>query len=969
MAPWIRDYVVAMPELYCELVLEEVVCKPFGLEYTLIKNYQSLFENAPVPVKILTKGDPGIGKTTLAKKIAWDWAKKKFNNVSIVLLVYLKFVHPDDSLENAMIERIPELEGLRVSPSKLESFIEHFGERCLLILDGLDEHAYGSNKDVQKVLQRRKYLNCNILVTSRPHSIAEIRGCCQIVVSVEGFTRSEAKKFAFAIVRDEKAVEQILDFNPTGGKQEVVLHKCPILLSFMCILVKDEDAIDLTKKNMPTGEIYTKMIQCLYKKFTIRRGIRYKDVEFTKVVRLVGKLAWEILLSGNALFERSRVEREIGKDAFDYGFLIGNEKLIGDLKADILITFAHRSIQEFFGAFGFVLLLNNRKIRLDDPTSTKTLFLDNPLFIDFCLWFLSDRCRRKYFPDVDMKTACSELYTYVHKKIQSRVLNFGPIVAEYPALNILLDEINAEHLERILEMLDNVQCVRRRYDDPIDRILNHIKSTLALIVVDDDSQESQHNLFPEFLQSKGKNLNIVLSGKACSPTVIKCLLERAALWERHPIVCLLLMEGQMVDISEVLHQEMRELYVIGTSRAQTKVIASSDLVPCPFLTHLSITGDVVLDESVTLAIGKVAREGGLSKLKSVNFACSELTGPIGHLFDGEKILLTVTNLSFYNVGGNDIESLSQNWINVTSLSLNTLTKSSFRRIMWSLRRDILPNLKKLCLSVIDTETIGLEALEAVKPQNLPELEHLGLERCISSRDVLKQLSHLATNGRLHTLDISHSRGIKGKLSILLQYKFPLLKSLNLHDCELNKEDLVTLDDACIQRKLPMLKDLDLSENCLLIADLDLMKSKWKKLRRLNLDHQESSHVEVGLQFLGTLIRRDCIPSIQELRLAIHATYWVGNKTVFPKKLQYLERLDIVTSTGYDIVQICEHVHDLKKLHYFPALKTVCVLSDNVTIDGVNSCLLKYRKVGLELNLVKRGLEKLAIDSGLIKDRT
>ena len=90
VAPWIRDYMVAMPDLYCELVLEEVACKPFGLHKTLITHYQSLFDSALVPAKILAKGDPGIGKTTLAKKIAWDWAKGYFSKVSIIFIVFFK---------------------------------------------------------------------------------------------------------------------------------------------------------------------------------------------------------------------------------------------------------------------------------------------------------------------------------------------------------------------------------------------------------------------------------------------------------------------------------------------------------------------------------------------------------------------------------------------------------------------------------------------------------------------------------------------------------------------------------------------------------------------------------------------------------------------------------------------------------------------------------------------------------------
>ena len=278
------------------------------------------------------------------------------------------------------------------------------------------------------------------------------------------------------------------------------------------------------------------------------------------------------------------------------------------------------------------------------------------------------------------------------------------------------------------------------------------------------------------------------------------------------------------------------------------------------------------------------------------------------------------------------------------------------------------------MSVIDDETIGLEALEVVKPQNLPQLEHLGLERCISSKYVLKQLSYLAANWRLHTLDISHSRGIKGKLSILLQYEFPLLKRLNLHDCNLNAKDREKIDQANDQGRLPLLEDLDLSENCRLIGDLNLMTSKWIHLKRLNFDHQPSRHVwQVGLETLGKLIRKDCIPSMQELRLAIHTEYFEKNKTAIPKKLQCLERLDIVTLTHDHIGDVLHHIRDLKKMGYFPSLETVCVLTDNVNIDvengKVSSFYLDFRELGVELNLINLDLEKLAIGSGLIKGKT
>ena len=970
VAPWIRDYVVDMQELYSELILQEIARKPSAKERTIIENYQVLFDlHAKGPNKILAKGEPGMGKTTWGKKIAFDWAKKNFKKFSLILLIYLKLVHPDDTLENAMIEQIPELEGLRISPSKLESFIEHFGERCLLILDGLDEHAIGSNKDVQKVLQHRKYLNCNIIVTSRPHSTAEIQGSCQTVVSVEGFTRNEAKKFASCIVRDEKAVEQILDFNPTSAKQDIVLHKCPILLSFMCILVR-EKAIDLSKKTMPTGEIYTRMIQCLYKKFTIRRGISYDEDEFTRVVGLVGKLAWETLLSDNPLFERSRVEREVGKDAFDYGFLIGNEDMIGDTKADIFITFPHKTIQEFFGAFGFVTLLSNRLL---DLKSTKRIFLDNPLFLHFCFWFLSGRCSREYFPAVDMNTACMDLYTYLVEIIQCRVLNLRDISKNYPALNVLgsvhaCDDTNAEHFGRILEMLDKVQCLTLRHDDPVDWILNHIKCTLTLIVVEDDSDESKHNVFPELLQSKGNDLNILLSGKTHSPGVMIYLLQKAAQWDRQLALYLFLTDRISVDISKFLHHQMHQLHVVGIGPVRTKVFAAGELFSTP-LSHLSIIGRVALDESVMLVTAKAFREGKLSRLKNLSFACAELTGRIGHLFDRDTILSTVTNLCFYDIDKNDIETLSQNWINVTDLSINTLTKSGLRTVMKSLGQGMLKNLRKFCLSMIDSETIGLET---VRPENLPQLEHLGLQRCIASKTILERLSHLLTDWTLYTLDISHSSGICGKLSILLQFTFPSLKSLILHDCKLNEKDLKTLDLANAQGRLPILEDLDLSENCHLIGNVGEMSSKWIHLKRLKLDHQPSSYVlQTGLDILGQLTRMNCIPSIQEIRLATHSADLTENKPDMQGQLKYLERLDIVPSAGGDILEVFARIYGSKKLGHFPSLQTLCVLTDNVTRDLVSEVatifLLRFRNIGVELYLIKKDLKKLAIESGLMKD--
>ena len=78
----------------------------------------------------------------------------------------------------------------------------------------MDESAFRINEDVLKIVKGAKWLHSNVIVTSRPHSSKQIEGYCDTIISVKGFTRNEARKFASRIVLDQERVGQILDFNP-----------------------------------------------------------------------------------------------------------------------------------------------------------------------------------------------------------------------------------------------------------------------------------------------------------------------------------------------------------------------------------------------------------------------------------------------------------------------------------------------------------------------------------------------------------------------------------------------------------------------------------------------------------------------------------------------------------------------------------------------------------------------------------
>ncbi len=131
-----------------------------------------------------------MGKTTLSKKMAWDWARNSFDRFDLVLVVFLKFVREDETIETAIVNQNRWMEELGISRQKLRKVLEQFSDRCLLILDGLDEHSLGANKDVLRIVQREKLLNCSLLLTSRPHSTADIETHFQPIARVEGFTKT-----------------------------------------------------------------------------------------------------------------------------------------------------------------------------------------------------------------------------------------------------------------------------------------------------------------------------------------------------------------------------------------------------------------------------------------------------------------------------------------------------------------------------------------------------------------------------------------------------------------------------------------------------------------------------------------------------------------------------------------------------------------------------------------------------------
>ena len=893
---------------------------------------------------MLVKGDPGIGKTSLLKRIASDWAKGIFTAFSVVFFVFLKLVKPGDAIENVIIDQMPFLEGMGVTPCKLMDVLETPGNKCLLILDGLDEHALGKNRDVQKIVKGQKLLYTNIILSSRPHSTRDIERYFPTIVRVQGFTYLEAEKFAVKILRDRDKVSTVLSFSPSG-MTEKSLQQSPILLSFICLLVREEN-LNLLEKGHDIGYLFTRMVRCLYRKFLIRKGVEFSTERFISTMISVGKLALETLVSGNPLMQRNRIITEVGPDAFDYGLLIGHEdfRLIKDETADIVITFSHRSIQEFLGALFFIFSLSEG-LSITDllGPNQKSIFFTNSLFLHFCLWFLySDQ---EYFPLTKKCQARETLRTYGLKICRNNEFITSDIAAFYPTMDVREafernDNLLLNFLEDVFSHYSELKIIVLESTDPIAWILTSMRPVLnsiqELLVLSDRlrSKERSGDHVRLKVTHFGSSKHVDIDMDRDDFEMIKNYLQYFDVLT----CCLSLRWGRTHLFIRAKHDCLERIMESFIDSA--RYISMSALFPC--LTEFSLSNENVgRDFCVAFA-----NAGTLPVLQTLGFIeCSGLYGKLAQLLQRRFPSLSVLNLFRTNIDASDFQALSMALNNedrvlpqlsslivtVTAVMDNfepviiffNENPSRFQELFIECRNDKsifherfscsdMQNLKGLGFSNASKSVF----LKQIK--QLTSLQSLILSSCSIDQNDLKILADITVGYEMTYLEISYNPGISCKLSVLLDRTYPSLDTLVLGNCELTGHDLKSLVLANAGGRLPKLKHLDISSNKLWHDACAFFSSdcKWDNL--ISLDVTDNM---IGIKTRGFIVELSerlssgYLQSLQELNFTNNEESWNVEA-----KCEQLQTLRITRYSSKCMGRIVSALHQ----GMFPALRSVCL---------------------------------------------
>ncbi|KAJ4923541.1 hypothetical protein JOQ06_004079 [Pogonophryne albipinna] len=376
--------------------IEKASRKPDRPETTI--RQEDLFKASPgrdAPIRVMTKGVAGIGKTVLTQKFTLDWAEGKANqdiqftfplpfrelnrlkkNYSLVELVHYFFSETRD----AGICRFDQFSVV---------FIFDGLDECRLPLDFLNTEILTDVTESTSVdvlltnLIRGKLLpSARLWITTRPAAANQIPPeCVDMVTEVRGFTDPQKEDYFRKRFRDQEQADTIISCIKRSRSLHIMCHIpvfCWISATVLEKVLKTREGGELPKT---LTEMYIHFLVILSKVKNVKYdGKRETDshwsTETRKMTEALGKLAFEQLQKGHLIFYDHDLT-ECGIDITEaspensgvFTQVFREEK---GLYKDTVFCFVHLSVQEFLAALHVHLTFINSGVNLlaEEPTTS-----------------------------------------------------------------------------------------------------------------------------------------------------------------------------------------------------------------------------------------------------------------------------------------------------------------------------------------------------------------------------------------------------------------------------------------------------------------------------------------------------------------------------------------------------------------------------------------------------------------------
>ncbi|KAM6459132.1 NACHT, LRR and PYD domains-containing protein 6 [Liasis olivaceus] len=370
------------------------------------------------PQVVVLQGAAGIGKTTMAKKIMFDWASQQLYQDKFNYIFYISCremnLHADSeksSIAGIISKQCPNSHAVK---NVIQSILKNV-EKLLFIIDGFDELRYSFDQPggyfctdpwkkepvrilLSSLFQKKLLPESYLIITTRPTALKKLHGCLEHprYFEILGFSPKERQEYFNRFFENAERAYHTLRLI---RQNDTLFSMCviPLLSWIICTVMKQEMERGQDLQKMP----YTlTAVYMLYLSSLLKFHHKASNQDFQINVKGLCSLAAEGIWKQEILFMEEDVKKH-NLDQEDSLPLFLNQSIFKrDIGCIQTYSFIHLSFQEFFAALFYVLeegeeqpsenLSKNLQTLLEQSLSSR---FDLTMTVRFLFGFLSEEKR------------------------------------------------------------------------------------------------------------------------------------------------------------------------------------------------------------------------------------------------------------------------------------------------------------------------------------------------------------------------------------------------------------------------------------------------------------------------------------------------------------------------------------------------------------------------------------------------
>ena len=340
-----------------------------------------------LPKRILIEGAPGIGKTVLAKEIAFRWANKELlqNTIELAFLIYLR--DPRIRKIESTAQLIQLFTSTKIACDVADYIQECNGSGVAFIIDGFDEYPSSLQHSslIVDIIRGEILHKAMVVVTSRPTSTVSLHDYVDRRIDILGFAKEEREQYIIQSLSDRpERKDELFSYLK---RQPTINGFCyvPLHLAVLLYLFQQGGKLPETLTEMNESFIIHTVYRYLQRHKLTTLGIINKLSNLPEpvlnVIYKISQIAFKGLQENQLVFSLDEIT-EMFPDINDTPGAINGFGLLQAVRhypqegagETASFNFLHYTMQEFLAAFHVSTLSDGEQSLLMEKTFWKESF-------------------------------------------------------------------------------------------------------------------------------------------------------------------------------------------------------------------------------------------------------------------------------------------------------------------------------------------------------------------------------------------------------------------------------------------------------------------------------------------------------------------------------------------------------------------------------------------------------------------